>query len=92
MDVITDYAFNRSYNLLQKRDLGAQFFALVRGVGPVFWIFQQLTFMPSFVIKVPPWLANKASKPLAQVNRLKSVYSPSLAISEDRKLSDNTSI
>ena len=73
MDVTTDYAFVRSYDLLDKPDLGAQFFALVRGVGPVFWAFQQFTFMPSLVIKVPPWLANKASEPIAQVNRLKSV-------------------
>src|SRR2546421_11656539 len=31
VDVITDYAFGESYDLMDKKDLGAEFFAMVSG-------------------------------------------------------------
>ncbi len=73
VDVITDYAFNRSYDLFDLPDLGIRFFELVRGVGPVFWVFQQFTSVVPLALKIPPWLAPKLSEPLGQVVRLKMV-------------------
>jgi cytochrome P450 len=34
IDVVTGYAFGESYNLLDKDDIGLEFFAMVQGVGP----------------------------------------------------------
>lgn len=34
VDVITEYAFGSCYNLMDKEDLGAEFFAMVSGIGP----------------------------------------------------------
>lgn len=34
VDVITEYAFGSCYNLMNKEDLGAEFFAMVSGIGP----------------------------------------------------------
>ena len=34
IDVITDYAFNKSYNLLDKPDLRLKFSTLVHKIGP----------------------------------------------------------
>lgn len=34
VDVITEYAFGACYNLMEKEDLGAEFFAMVAGIGP----------------------------------------------------------
>ncbi|KAF1985483.1 cytochrome P450 [Aulographum hederae CBS 113979] len=67
VDVITDYAFNKSYNLLGSDDLGADFFAMVRGIGPAFWTFQQFEAMRDLAVKIPPWLAPKLSPVLGHV-------------------------
>jgi cytochrome P450 len=34
LDVITEYAFGQSYNLLDKDDIGLEFFKMVQGLGP----------------------------------------------------------
>lgn len=41
IDVVTDFGFNKCYNLLDSPDLGRKFFLMVRGIGPALWIFQQ---------------------------------------------------
>jgi hypothetical protein len=33
MDVINDYAFNKSYHFLDREDLGAYFFNTIHGIG-----------------------------------------------------------
>jgi len=38
VDVITDYGFNKCYDLLDEPDLGLNFFAMVQGIGPAMWI------------------------------------------------------
>jgi len=55
VDVITDYAFDNCYNLLDRPSLGAEFFAVIRGMTPALWIFQQLSTM------LPPWLMLRMS-------------------------------
>lgn len=34
VDVITEFAFGECYNLMDKNDLGADFFAMIAGIGP----------------------------------------------------------
>lgn len=79
VDVITDYAFDRSYNLLDTPDLGANFFALVRGVGPAMWMFQQFPSLQQLALKTPPWLAPYLSEPLGHVTKMQMVSSNLLA-------------
>jgi hypothetical protein len=63
IDVITDFAFNKRYNLLDRSDLGRQFFLMVRGIGPALWLFQQWPEL-SVMKMLPPWLLKKMSPPL----------------------------
>lgn len=64
VDVITDYAFNNCYNLLDRSDLGGEFLAMVRGLGPAWWFFQQWPSIQPLAFKTPKWLAEILSKPL----------------------------
>ncbi|ELR03254.1 hypothetical protein VC83_02379 [Pseudogymnoascus destructans] len=64
VDVITDYAFDDCHNLLDRADFGVDFFAMVRGLGPAFWFFQQWPFIQPLALKTPMWLAKILSKPL----------------------------
>lgn len=41
VDVITDYALNKSYNLLGAPDMGKFFADMWDGLGPTMWVFQQ---------------------------------------------------
>lgn len=70
VDVISDFAFNKSYNFLEKEDLGAYFFRMVRGVGPAMWVFQQLPNLQAAALKMPPWLAPYLSEPLGYVTSM----------------------
>lgn len=41
VDIITDYAFNQCYGLLDSPDLGKHFFHIIERLGPMMWVFQQ---------------------------------------------------
>ena len=73
VDVITDYAFDKSLDLLDSPDLGSNFFAMVRGVGPAMWILQQFEILQNLALKIPPWLAPILSEPLCHVGGLQMV-------------------
>ena len=79
VDVITDYAFGKSFDLLDSLDLGSNFFAMVRGVGPAMWILQQFEILQDLALKIPPWLAPILSEPLGHVVKLQMVNYISLA-------------
>ncbi|KAK5146036.1 hypothetical protein LTR04_001131, partial [Oleoguttula sp. CCFEE 6159] len=70
-DIISDFAFDKSFNLLDSPDLGAAYLALIRqlNVGP--WVLQQLPFLIPLVTRVPPWLAPLLSKSLGSVYEIK---------------------
>ncbi|TKA77152.1 hypothetical protein B0A49_03639 [Cryomyces minteri] len=70
-DVISDFAFDKSFNLLDSPDLGAAYLALIRqlNVGP--WVLQQLPFLIPLVTRVLPWLAPLLSKSLGSVYKIK---------------------
>ncbi|KIV95977.1 hypothetical protein PV10_03563 [Exophiala mesophila] len=67
VDVISDYAFDSSYDLLDKEDIGAYFFRMVRGLGPAFYTFQQIPLAQKIALSTPPWLAPYLSEPLGCV-------------------------
>lgn len=73
VDVITDYAFDNCYDLLDRPDFGVGFFAMVRGLGPAFWFFQQWPFVQPVALKTPLWLAKILSKPLGSFLQMQAV-------------------
>lgn len=72
VDVITDYAFGKSYDLLDSPDLGAHFFKLTRGLGPSIWTFQQFPWL-LVLNNLPPWVLEKMNDSLAEVVNLQAV-------------------
>jgi hypothetical protein len=71
VDVITDYAFGESYDLMDKKDLGAEFFAMVSGIGPTMWFFQQWPGIQKLVLALPPALVKMMKAPLKQTINLR---------------------
>ncbi|KAL4776899.1 cytochrome P450 [Aspergillus nidulans var. acristatus] len=65
VDVITDYAFGDSYNFLDRDDFGIDFFNGFRDTGPALWTFQQFPIIQRVAKKMPFWLAERLSAPLA---------------------------
>jgi hypothetical protein len=73
VDVITDYAFDNCYNLLDRSDFAVDFFAMVRGLGQAFWFFQQWPFIQPVALKTLLWLAKILSKPLGSFLQMQGV-------------------
>jgi cytochrome P450 len=73
VDVITDYAFDNSYNLLDKPSLGKEFFDMLREMVPVFWVFQQFPFLQKLSAMLPLWLAVRMSPGLGHFAQLHMV-------------------
>jgi hypothetical protein len=80
VDVITDYGFSNSYNLLDEPDLGLNFFAMVQGIGPTMWVFQQWPWLQKIALSIPKPIASMMSEPLAQVIKLQEVLYPILVV------------
>lgn len=74
VDVISDYAFGESYELLDRDDLGREFFDLTGGIGPTWWVFQQWPALQRFALSLPTAMAKAMSKPLEQVITLLEVF------------------
>lgn len=74
IDVITEYGFNKCYDLLDEPDLGRHFFLMVRGIGPSLWVYRQ---WPELQIanSLPPGILKWMSPELAQVLNLQEVES-----------------
>ena len=75
VDVITEYAFDKSYDLLDAPDLGAHFFRMVRGLGPAMYFFQQFPSMRDIALKIPPSVAYYMGGAMRQVTTLQTVRS-----------------
>ncbi|KAM5440458.1 hypothetical protein McanMca71_003941 [Microsporum canis] len=67
IDVISDYAFDNCYKFLEKDDFGAPFFDVIRGFGPMFWLFQQVPFMRPILLGIPLWMAKLTSPSLTSM-------------------------
>jgi len=64
IDVISDYAFGKSFDILEAPDLGKKFFEMVQGLGPTMWFFQQFSSIRPLAQKTPKWVAELVSPPL----------------------------
>ena len=73
IDVITDYAFGKSYDLLDRPDLGLQFFTLVHKIGPAAWVFRQWPWLKPFAMMVPKPIMKFSSEPIGQVRDMQTV-------------------
>ena len=73
VDIITDYAFNQCYNLLDRDDIGEWFFTMWEGLGPTMWIFQQWPAVMTLANSLPEWMAAAMSGPLKNVFQLQAV-------------------
>lgn len=73
VDVVTDYAFGESYDLLEKPDLGKEYFDLTGGIGPSWWVFQQWPLVQKFALALPPWVAMKMDASLNHILTLMEV-------------------
>ena len=78
VDVITDYAFGESYHLLDKADLGREFFEMVNGIGPTMWIFQQWPALQKLSLSMPSVVAKMTNKSLEHVLNLQEVWQSGL--------------
>lgn len=67
VDVITDYAFDNSYDFLGHEDFGVQFFNMIRDFGPAFWFFQQFPAVQPIALGTPFWLAKLTSGALTRM-------------------------
>jgi cytochrome P450 len=70
VDVITEYSFDKSYDLLDVPDFGAHFFKMVRGIGPAFWAFQQFPGLVEYVRSIPPHITKHFGGVMNQVTSL----------------------
>lgn len=73
VDVITDYALNKSYNLLDSPDLGEDFANMWDGLGPTMWIFQQWPPMMTLANSMPEWMASATSSALKSMFQIQAV-------------------
>ena len=67
IDVISGYAFDRSWNLLEKADYGSEFFNSTTVIGPARWFFGAFPFLEVMIRRLPLWLTRYLSETLAQV-------------------------
>ena len=72
-DVITDYAFGKSYDLLDQPDLGLQFFTLVHKRGSTTWVFRQWPWLKPLAMMVPKPIMKILSEPIGQVQDMHTV-------------------
>lgn len=95
VDVITDYAFGDSYNFLDRDDFGIDFFNGFRDTGPALWTFQQFPVIQRVAKKMPFWLAERLSAPLAlrrsqHMSSRAQVLKVKAAVERDEKVSRTT--
>jgi cytochrome P450 len=75
VDIITDYAFNQCYDLLDRQDFGLEFFFMIQGLGPMVWAFQQWPILQRIALAMPKSVAKAMSPPLNQLMNLQEVCS-----------------
>ncbi|OJD15879.1 hypothetical protein AJ78_03897 [Emergomyces pasteurianus Ep9510] len=70
VDVITDYAFDNCYNLLEQEDFGVPFFNMIRDTGTGIWFFQQFPSLQPIAFAIPFWLAKIVSESLTMMMKM----------------------
>lgn len=74
VDVITDYAFDSCYNLLDREDMGLEYFIMIRQLGPAIWFFQFWPWLQPMAKSLPIWLAGRLNSNLTGFLTMQSVY------------------
>lgn len=78
IDVITDYAFDNCYNLLNRDDFGIPFFSMITDLVPSIWFFQQFPFVQPLALRTPMWLAKLLNKSLGSFMQIQAVLDNSI--------------
>jgi len=73
VDVITEYAFGQSYDLLDRPDLGQELFVMIQRAGRPLWAFHQSPMLQNIALSLPRGVASFLSPPVGQVLRLREV-------------------
>lgn len=77
IDVITDYAFDNSYEFLDQEKFGREFFDIVRGFGPATLFFQAVPGLRKLALSVPLWLGRLVNEHLESMmahRQVRSLY------------------
>lgn len=74
IDVVTDYAFADCYDLLDKEDIGKQFFQIIQERGRAIRVFVQWPGVRSVATSLPKSLVAALSPPLALTFHMIEVY------------------
>jgi len=73
VDVISDYAFAKPYNLLLDETFGAEYFAGIADLALGVWIFKMFPLMAKTLFSMPLGLVQKLSQPAYTMMKLESV-------------------
>jgi hypothetical protein len=74
VDVITDYAFDSCYNLLDKPGFGTDYFGLMFTLIKRSPLFLQFPLIQSIAMNTPAWLRKLSGGPMRSFVRLKEVF------------------
>jgi hypothetical protein len=74
VDVITDYAFDSCYCLLDREDLGLKHFDMIRQLAPAICFFQFWPWLQPVAKSMPIWLAGKLNSNLKGLLKMQLVY------------------
>lgn len=74
VDVISSFAFDKSLDLLDEKDLGARWQSLITAVGPAVWVFQLIPGLQELSLALPQSLVALFSKPLRTIFQLRDTF------------------
>lgn len=75
VDVITDYALNKSYNLMDEPGLGEWFANMWDGLGPSMWAFQQWPPLMTLANSMPESMASGPVKSMFTIQAVRILHS-----------------
>jgi hypothetical protein len=78
VDVITDYAFDNCYNLLDQKGFGMDYFAMMQALGPAIWVFNQFPLLRAAALNTPMWMAKRMGKAMGNFAQMKNVSTVTL--------------
>ena len=74
VDVISSFAFDKSLDLLDEKDLGARWQSLITAVGPAVWVFQLIPGLQELSLALPQSLVARFSKPVRTIFQLRDTF------------------
>ena len=73
MDVVTDYAFDNCYNLLDKPGFGRDHFEMINTFAKSFWIFMVFPVLVGVAKGVPMWVGRWLGGPIEKYMQMQKV-------------------